>query len=1139
MRKLSLVLLLFALVFSAAADITLVKDGKTDYVIVLPEKPIPEEVDAVNDMKEILKKSTGADFKIVSPAEADKQTKRIFIGFSSPMEKLAGTIKPLENEARVYKNIGDDIFIYGGGKCGTTFSIYQFLMDTIGFRALHFWGDVIIPEHKTLELKDFSYDKIPSYLYRDILQAQWNIAGCPTSLLAFRRMQMHSNQFDSLNRMTNCHTFSEFIPYGYELNQRGMPLAIFKDKAYFKTNPDFFGVDTNGKPSDRMALCFSNPELRKTMTENVELFLKSRKVKPDENIVVDIAQDDIGGKFCHCAGCAKFEAQYKAPCGAFYDYLIHDASPHFAKNYPNMLIRVLAYGGKEQTETPPAASALKDGKLPSNLTPFLAYISGDYSKAWTDPANREIYDKLSAWGEISEKMFVYYYPTTYARPLVSIHMFGNVLRTANDYKTGAKLNIRYLFNDYQTNFFQINAGFYGLQHYLMARLSNDASLDIDMLVKEYTDAIYGAAGKMMRDYFYDLEKLGQQDSGFLQWSTDPRFANYLTPANIMRWQKQYDQMERMVEKDENALAHLRCSRINIDLMTMLLWNEIKQSGIKLDTNPDIIFQRFMDSAQYAIKKGYYVDYPNGIAKKDKELAKKLFAEDRLIGTGRYFYRIAKGGKKLPEEFAGISEQNIRYVIPAANKDMITFEDSGAFRVTLVGMAPKRGAVGFSLTDPTKKYPDISLNVKVENNEPYQFYYLGRSKLTRQSQFTAPPMPYRTHKMIGGIAGFARAYCGHLYEEKNPEQEWDVYVSCSFKDERCYTDRFVLVKVQNPKDKPVILNHVEKVPPPALIADVVADADGNPEKIAWEKIRPLTVWRECLSGKDSASSPELKLVFDSKCLYLHYTEKECEPKADKDLSKNRAELIFYGDTLYPLLQIAIAQDGRITCNTYSIMKSTNDMADNVVSEPLACPAKISSSCKDGVWSWAAVFPLDKLPSFKNGSLNANFYRMSSDNRSVLAWSPLYSDEYYSDLGRFGKIYPGRIVISGSEINCKQRTADGTAFMDGNRGWEIAAYPPKGIDPNFKYRIYAELRSDAEPASEQFSTRVGTYDSVTKKITGYVGIQLERIRGEEFVKIPLDRPVNLTPETYIYIGGFVPSAKYKGNVYVRSFQIEKDE
>jgi len=88
-----------------------------------------------------------------------------------------------------------------------------------------------------------------------------------------------------------------------------------------------------------------------------------------------------------------------------------------------------------------------------------------------------------------------------------------------------------------------NAGFAALNVFLQTRIANNVTLDVDTLVSEYMSAIYGAAAERMKAYFYEQERLGAADDGYLRWNPDPRFANYITPANLLKWQKGFDEME--------------------------------------------------------------------------------------------------------------------------------------------------------------------------------------------------------------------------------------------------------------------------------------------------------------------------------------------------------------------------------------------------------------------------------------------------------------------------------------------------------------------------------------------------------------------------------------------------------------------
>ncbi|MFA7173154.1 MAG: hypothetical protein WC340_07025 [Kiritimatiellia bacterium] len=248
-KIIALAFLLFPL--ALFAELVLCENHGTEYVIVTPDKPTAEESAAITDMGELLKEATGAQFKIVKSAEAGQHRKRIFVGYSAAMRDLSGEVSGLENEARIFRNIGDDILIYGGGRCGTTFAIYQFLDEQLGMRFYHPWGDKKVPKFTVLKIKDFNRKMMPSYIVRDWGRSTYTLVGCPTALQFGRRARMHDSSFTSIPvKGAGVHTFFLFVnPYGQATNRPVSipgPYAIFKDANYFETNPEFFSLLKSG-----------------------------------------------------------------------------------------------------------------------------------------------------------------------------------------------------------------------------------------------------------------------------------------------------------------------------------------------------------------------------------------------------------------------------------------------------------------------------------------------------------------------------------------------------------------------------------------------------------------------------------------------------------------------------------------------------------------------------------------------------------------------------------------------------------------------------------------------------------------------------------------------------------------------------
>ena len=985
------------------SDIKLVEDHKTEYVIVTPENASSMELAAVKDMQALLKESSGADFAVVEPKDAENHRNRIFVGFSGAMKDAAGEFDEPKIEERVYRSIDGDIFIYGGGQCGTVFAVYQFLEEQLNFKFFHFWGDKKLPSYKDITLKPLDRRFIPSYLLRDTpRQAYWNLAGCPTSNDYFRRIRIHSAGFRPLRHIGTWapHTYNLLIP-----PLKGMGYEFLKDKAYFETNPEYFPLTENGKREHKgQHRCFSNPALRRTMIENIEKLVQDNKMAKDDFFTLDVSHDDVDVKFCYCRDCEALEAKYKAPGGPLFDFLIEDASPYFKERYPNMKIRFLVYG-RLSTEIPPAKEALKGGRLPDNLLPYIAFITGDFSKPFDKPANKFIYDCLKGWSNISDNLFLYYYPTTHVRIFYHFPVFGNVLRPVTDYKIACENGARYVFNDSDESKLVNNAGFGALQVYLEAKISEDVSLDVNRLVAAYMDGMYGAAAEQMTKYFYELEELGAKDPNFITWNAHPLSVDYLTPANLVRWQKCFDEMERSAEKCPRFLLNVQCARMNLDLMTLLLYPQIQMELPSAGLEPDAIHRRTVKIMHEIMARSYGVDHPGGVSRQVKQKHLDL-AKIGLLDTADFYYEFAKGGKPLPREFARIPKQDIRQLPPGVMKIPLPRDKDAAFG----------GAVVAPVTNGSSSYAygNFSKTVPDDGTGTYSCHYLGRTKLTRNAVMYLPsPQGTETPYQGQAVGALGSVYFGQWFDPRNPDQEWDIYISCRFKHQQIHTDRIIIVKASS-ETMPLFTEGIVRQPSASAVVAMI-DKDSTPE---WERITPLAPWKGCLEGTTLKSSPAMKLACDSGKLYLDYIEHDVSDGQNAGFWTNCVELLFYGDASYPLLQANMAPSGELCCYIHErIVTSDPDSADGykIVSKKAEFPGTVSASIKDGVWTWRMAIPLDRLPAFAKDQIHANFFRSYPGGRPDAAWSPTYISGHRNGISNFGTLYFGHIALTGKDIN----------------------------------------------------------------------------------------------------------------------------
>ena len=98
-------------------DLKLTKNGRTSCLIVAPDAPSAVDQFALAELAATLQEATGAEFKVVSPAQAAGSQLRIFVGLSAPVRQILG-LEPLAGMAdqeHAVKTDGTNVFLYGQG----------------------------------------------------------------------------------------------------------------------------------------------------------------------------------------------------------------------------------------------------------------------------------------------------------------------------------------------------------------------------------------------------------------------------------------------------------------------------------------------------------------------------------------------------------------------------------------------------------------------------------------------------------------------------------------------------------------------------------------------------------------------------------------------------------------------------------------------------------------------------------------------------------------------------------------------------------------------------------------------------------------------------------------------------------------
>ena len=362
-----------------AADLEIVKAGKSTYVIALPEKGasnlMREYRSAAELLVDLIKERTGAAMKIVCEKDIKPGSKAIYVGLSSAAAKRNLVKKWALNEYRI-QVAGGDIFLLGDDndpspdkrasyyllRNGSVKAVLEFAKRFVKADFLYpgRTGIRVAKDKNLLVPADFKKDAVPYTMFaigralekyyalaNDMLPAAWY----------------------------KCHGGHSHIP--------AIPPA-----KYLKSNLEYFAV-VKGKRNGYPAIpqyCLSNPDVQKLIYQEVLTTLANPRFQESQ-----LAQTD-GFRMCECAKCKEF---FKPGAGQAIWQLHLDMAKRLLKERPGKTVRIIAYG---PTVNPP-----KGVKFPENVSVTIAAgqrLDEAYLKSWQAAKVAKGFDiYLYNWGE--------------------------------------------------------------------------------------------------------------------------------------------------------------------------------------------------------------------------------------------------------------------------------------------------------------------------------------------------------------------------------------------------------------------------------------------------------------------------------------------------------------------------------------------------------------------------------------------------------------------------------------------------------------------------------------------------------------------------------------------------------------------
>ena len=534
---------------AAAEGLPLVKNGKSDYTIVLSKEASPSEEHAAEELQNFLFEISGA--KLPIEIEGDTVPARMIVLGDGETRRLRGTpidIRALGDEGYTIRTFGPDLIIVGGRLRGTMYGVYTFLEKVLGCR---WYSPTVsyIPKQRTIILPRLDITETPSFEYREpfysgAFDADW----AARNKCNGNHAKLDDTRGGKVSYGRFVHTFAELIP----------------PAKYFKDHPEYFSL-VDGKRQDGYAqICMTNPEVLKIATDGVMKWIAD----DPKATIFSVSQNDTY-KNCQCDACRAVDAEEGSPSGLMLRF-VNAIADEVAKKHPNVLIDTLAY---QWTEKPPKITKPRPN-VRVRLCPISNCQHHPYERC---EQNAGFMDNIRNWSNITDCLYIWHYNTVFPNYLLPLPDLDELKADVPMYK---RFGVKGMFmqGTYNAGWGPDGgAGFMDdLKAYMLAKTLWDEGADVNLVIADFLVGFYGKAAEPIHDWLKAMHKKVRDENlhGNI-WANEG--AGHLSPEILAKGEECFDRAEKLAE-NPGVLARVKHARLSLEYVKVM--REAKRAGEK-------------------------------------------------------------------------------------------------------------------------------------------------------------------------------------------------------------------------------------------------------------------------------------------------------------------------------------------------------------------------------------------------------------------------------------------------------------------------------------------------------------------------------------------------------------------------------
>ncbi len=504
-------------------SISLVKDGKSQYTIIVPAKPNPADTRAAEILRQAIFKISGIELPVHSDQSAIRKYE-ISIGNTNRLKKLAikevpSQVQDPDGFAVISKN--EKLYIYGGNHKGVIYGVVSLLEKYLGCRK--YSPDFeYYPKLSNIQLPPVQFTDKPV----NSLRIVYGVFCMDPDYQDWQRLDKIDEVFANGYYV---HTFDRLVPW----------------QEYFETHPEYYALRNGKRIHDQ--LCLSNPEVLRLTIEKLR---QEMQLQPEKQ-VWSVSQND-NFSYCQCPDCERITEEEGSPSGPVIRFV-----NQIAAAFPDKTISTLAY---QYSRKPPAIT-----KPAPNVQIMLCTIEVNRSKPIEkDTSSIYFVQDFHNWGKLTNNIYLWDYTVNFSHhvtPFPNLHVLQPNIQFFTE---------NHAYQHFQQSNTDIGHEFSELKSFLIARLLWNPYINADSVINDFLNGYYGPAAPWIRKYIDHLTNEIQKTGEWLDIYGSPVWhaGTFLSEKNTAAYQEYFRQAINAALQDEIFLQHVKVAQLPLQYALM-------------------------------------------------------------------------------------------------------------------------------------------------------------------------------------------------------------------------------------------------------------------------------------------------------------------------------------------------------------------------------------------------------------------------------------------------------------------------------------------------------------------------------------------------------------------------------------------